>query len=218
MAWGIVSIGDFPGGPWASLVQGFLENQGIPAHADGICTQAWNFPTVPLMGVRVEVRAEHAERARALVTAAEDRTRARLLVERTWFDAPREAPPLPDTWEEPTEPEPQDDLEALEAAVPEPIETPHEPPHSPDDQHAERAYRCGVFGLWIPAFLFAALALMLRERAPVETSSLSPRGHRLRRATFAALCIGSVQLAGRWFLMERSEGGIDWWWWVWLTL
>lgn len=67
----IVAVGQFPNAGLAELARGYLAEQGIEAEVSGALAQSWAGGDVPLFGVRLEVRAEDAERARGLLNAVE---------------------------------------------------------------------------------------------------------------------------------------------------
>lgn len=67
----IVAVGQFLNAGLAELARGYLAEQGIQAEVSGALAQSWAGGEVPLFGVRLEVRAEDAERARGLLSAVE---------------------------------------------------------------------------------------------------------------------------------------------------
>jgi hypothetical protein len=67
----VVTVGEFPNAMLAELARGRLQEEGIEAEVSGAMAQSWAGGEVPMSGVRLEVRREDAERARALLDEVE---------------------------------------------------------------------------------------------------------------------------------------------------
>lgn len=230
MAHGIVCVGTFPNGPLAAMAQGLLEENGIVAHVSGALTQSFAGGDVPYLGVRLEVGADDAERARLLLDEVEARTRARLDAEEGVVgelpddaddvgdgDDPDDAPP--------DEPGPDEGLPSAGAAeagadagppTAAQLTQPDGPPRLPGDRAATRALTCAVFGCMVPLFGLAALALLADLALRHEELPLSERGRRTVRWTAFWTVITAGLFVTRWFFMREVGGGWTWLLWLWL--
>ena len=217
-----VCVGRYPNGAMAGLAKGLLEEEGIDATLAELTSQAWLVWDVPMMGVRVEVPAEDADRARALLDEAEARTKARLDREARpatgELDAESAARPAPAA-----PPEPPGSLEQEPEAVPEGAPSieqlqQDEVPDLPGDRAARRTYVCAVFGVVFSVFGLVALALLLDGVLRHGGLPDSPRGRRTWRwATFWTVVALTKSVVVRSYIMSLEyanwRGG---YWLIWL--
>jgi hypothetical protein len=177
----IVCIGEYGTTSEAALAQNLLQENDIESFLAGENTQGWAFGMGPwTQGVRLEVRAEDAERATALVSAVEGRIRER--VEREYgSQATATAEPAPG----------ETSVSAPELSA----DGDDVPPESLGDAGARRAAVSAVFSLVLPPLLLYAIILVVLSHGATRATTLTPRGRRWRLQALLVIVLVTLLFA-----------------------